>query len=48
MYRLLRICTVLLCFAFLKHYRSMFTLFAKPRTSLGSPDAPTTAQTAGA
>jgi len=26
----------------------MFTLFAKPRTSLGPPRAPTTAQTAGA
>jgi uncharacterized membrane protein YphA (DoxX/SURF4 family) len=40
--------TVLLCLAFLPSYRSMFTLFAKPRTSFGSPGAPTTAQTAGA
>ena len=40
--------TVLLCLAFLPSYRSMFTLFAKPRTSLGAPGAPTTAQTAGA
>ena len=40
--------TVLLCFAFLKHYRSMFTLFAKPRTSVGAPPAPSTAQPAGA
>ena len=40
--------TVLLCLAYLPSYRSMFTLFAKPRTSLGSPGAPTTAQTAGA
>ena len=40
--------TVLLCLAYLKSYRSMFTLFAKPRTSFGSPGAPTTAQTAGA
>jgi uncharacterized membrane protein YphA (DoxX/SURF4 family) len=40
--------TVVLCLAFLPSYRSMFTLFAKPRTSLGSPRAPTTAQPAGA
>jgi uncharacterized membrane protein YphA (DoxX/SURF4 family) len=40
--------TVLLCLAYIKSYRSMFTLFAKPRTSIGAPGAPTTAQTAGA
>ncbi len=37
---------VLLCLAYIKSYRSMFTLFAKPRT-LGAPTAPTAAQTAG-
>ena len=40
--------TVLLCCAHIKSYRSMFTLFAKPRTTLGAPGAPTTAQPAGA
>jgi uncharacterized membrane protein YphA (DoxX/SURF4 family) len=40
--------TVLLCLAYFKSYRSMFTLFAKPRTSIGAPGAPTSAQTAGA
>ena len=40
--------TVLLCLALLPSYRSMFTLFAKPRTGLRAPGAPTTAQTAGA
>lgn len=40
--------TVLLCLAYLPSYRPMFTLFAKPRTRMGSPGAPTTAQTAGA
>jgi hypothetical protein len=40
--------TILLCLAFLPRYRSMFTLFAKPRTTFGAPGAPTTAQTAGA
>jgi uncharacterized membrane protein YphA (DoxX/SURF4 family) len=40
--------TVLLCMAHFNSYRSLFTLFAKPRTDLGAPGAPTTAQTAGA
>ena len=40
--------TILLCLAFLKSYRPMFTLFAKPRTTLGAPGAPTAAQPAGA
>ena len=37
----------LLCLAYIKNYRSMFTLFAKPRT-LGAPAAPSAAQPAGA
>jgi len=36
----------LLCLAYLPAYRSMFTLFAKPRT-LGAPSAPSAAQAAG-
>jgi hypothetical protein len=40
--------TVLLCLAFIERYRSMFTLFAKPRSTLGAPPASTTAQPAGA
>jgi uncharacterized membrane protein YphA (DoxX/SURF4 family) len=40
--------TVLLCLAYFNSYRSMFTLFAKPRTTFGAPGAPTTAQPAGA
>ena len=36
----------LLCLAYIKNYRSMFTLFAKPR-SLGAPSAASAAQTAG-
>lgn len=39
---------VLLCVAYIKSYRSMFVLFAKPRTTFGAPGAPTTAQPAGA
>jgi uncharacterized membrane protein YphA (DoxX/SURF4 family) len=39
--------TLLLCLAYLRSYRPMFTLFAKPRTTFGAPPAPT-AQTAGA
>ena len=35
-----------LCLAYIKSYRSMFTLRARPR-SFGAPDAPTTAQAAG-
>ena len=38
----------LLCLAYIKSYRSMFVLFAKPRTTFGAPPAPTTAQPAGA
>jgi len=40
--------TVLLCAAHFNNYRSMFTLFAKPRTTFGAPGAPTSAQPAGA
>jgi uncharacterized membrane protein YphA (DoxX/SURF4 family) len=39
---------LLLCVAYIKSYRSMFVLFAKPRTTFGAPRAPTTAQPAGA
>jgi uncharacterized membrane protein YphA (DoxX/SURF4 family) len=37
----------LLCLAYINSYRSMFTLFAKPRT-LGAPGAPSAAQPAEA
>ena len=40
-------CNLALCLAYWKSYRSMFTLFAKPRT-LGVSAAPSAAQTAGA
>ena len=41
------ICNVLLCLAYIKSYRSMFTLRAKPR-ALGASSAPPAAQPAGA
>jgi hypothetical protein len=40
-------CNVLLCFAHLRSYRSMFALRSGPRTS-GASDAPHSAQPAGA
>jgi len=40
-------CNVVLCVAYIRSYRAMFTLRAKPRT-VGAADAPATAQTAGA
>jgi uncharacterized membrane protein YphA (DoxX/SURF4 family) len=40
------LCNVLLCLAYLRSYRSMFALRAKPRT-FGASDAPGAAQPAG-
>ncbi len=41
------ICNCLLCLAYIKSYRSMFVLRAKPRV-LGTPSTPTPAHAAGA
>jgi len=41
------VCNCLLCLAYIKSYRSMFALRAKPR-NFGAPDAPTATQHAGA
>jgi hypothetical protein len=40
------LCNVLLCLAYVRSYRSMFALHSTPRT-LGAPDAPGAAQSAG-
>ncbi len=40
-------CNLFLCLAFVRSYRSMFTIFARPR-ALGASDAPPAAQPAGA
>ena len=39
---------ILLCLAYINSYRSMFVLFAKPRTTFGAPGAPSAVQPAGA
>jgi uncharacterized membrane protein YphA (DoxX/SURF4 family) len=41
------LCNVLLCLVYIRSYRSMFALRAKPRT-LGASEAPSAAQPAGA
>ncbi len=41
-------CNVLLCLAHIKSYRSMFTLFAKPRSLGGAEASPATAEPARA
>jgi uncharacterized membrane protein YphA (DoxX/SURF4 family) len=41
------VCNGLLCLAYIKSYRSMFAVRAKPLT-LGAPDAPVAARPAGA